>query len=188
MPFDARALAHGDFRPPPSRVVGASQLPWLRLFRQSKPRHRAGFTCSGLGSVRRPLSPSADFCAPIGLPLDSPSTRQAHRAPRVRRVTFLPHPPHIHHTVPDDIGLRKPTLPRPTAQCLTCDSCTSGQKFAYSFLQIPPRGGHPCCSARSSCHQGLQGTFTLTSLPGRLSPSGCQRQSRRCAPCLAHVG
>ncbi|MBQ6414840.1 MAG: hypothetical protein IJJ65_01165, partial [Butyrivibrio sp.] len=23
----------------------------------------------------------------------------------------------------------------------------SGQRFAYSFLQIPPRGGHPCCSA-----------------------------------------
>ena len=30
---------------------------------------------------------------------------------------------------------------------LICGSCPSGQRFAYSFLQIPPRGGHPCCSA-----------------------------------------
>ena len=30
---------------------------------------------------------------------------------------------------------------------LICGSCTSGQGFAYSFLQIPPRDGHPCCSA-----------------------------------------
>ena len=28
-----------------------------------------------------------------------------------------------------------------------------------------------CCLARSSCHQGLQRTFTSKSLPGRLSPS-----------------
>lgn len=35
------------------------------------------------------------------------------RAPRVRRVTFLPSPPHIPHRVPDDIGLWTPTLPRP---------------------------------------------------------------------------
>jgi len=28
-------------------------------------------------------------------------------------VTFLPSPPHIPHRVPDDIGLRTPTLPRP---------------------------------------------------------------------------
>ena len=30
---------------------------------------------------------------------------------------------------------------------LLCGSCSSGQRFAYSFLQIPPRDGHPCCSA-----------------------------------------
>ncbi|WP_336537144.1 hypothetical protein [Bacteroides acidifaciens] len=30
---------------------------------------------------------------------------------------------------------------------LVCDSCSSDQEFAYSFLQIPPRDGHPCCSA-----------------------------------------
>jgi hypothetical protein len=29
-------------------------------------------------------------------------------------------------------------------------SCSSGQRFAFNFLQIPPRGGHPCCSANTS--------------------------------------
>ena len=30
---------------------------------------------------------------------------------------------------------------------LICGSCPSGQGLAYSFLQIPSHGGHPCCSA-----------------------------------------
>ena len=30
---------------------------------------------------------------------------------------------------------------------LICDFCPSDQGFAYSFLQIPPHDGHPCCSA-----------------------------------------
>ena len=35
---------------------------------------------------------------------------------------------------------------------LLCDSCSSGQCFAFGFLQIPPRDGHPCRSAnRSPC-------------------------------------
>src|SRR5436190_4776405 len=33
---------------------------------------------------------------------------------------------------------------------LVCDSCSSGQRFAHSFLQIPPRDGHPCRSANGS--------------------------------------
>ena len=35
----------------------------------------------------------------------------------------------------------------PVFPSLICGSCSSGQGFAYSFLQIPPRDGHPCCSA-----------------------------------------
>ena len=30
-----------------------------------------------------------------------------------------------------------------------CDFCSSGQRFAYTFLQIPPHDGHPWCSAVS---------------------------------------
>lgn len=41
---------------------------------------------------------------------------------------------------------------------LICDFCSSGQCFACGFLQIPPRGGHPCRSASGSpcrVHRGL---------------------------------
>jgi hypothetical protein len=33
---------------------------------------------------------------------------------------------------------------------LLCGFCSSGQRFAYGFLQIPPRDGHPCRSANDS--------------------------------------
>src|SRR2546421_8272969 len=33
---------------------------------------------------------------------------------------------------------------------LICDFCSSGQRFAHSFLQIPPHDGHPCRSANGS--------------------------------------
>ena len=42
---------------------------------------------------------------------------------------------------------------------LICGFCPSGQRFAYSFLQIPPHDGHPCCSAMcfvvAYVHSGL---------------------------------
>lgn len=49
---------------------------------------------------------------------------------------------------------------------LVGDFCSSGQCFAFGFLQIPPRGGHPCRSASGSpcrAHGGL----TPPSRPGR---------------------
>ena len=42
---------------------------------------------------------------------------------------------------------------------LICGSCPSGQRFAYSFFQIPPLDRHPCCSAMcfavACAHPGL---------------------------------
>ena len=42
---------------------------------------------------------------------------------------------------------------------LICGFCPSGQRFAYSFLQISPHGEHPCCSAMcfvvAYAHSGL---------------------------------
>ena len=80
-------------------------------------------------------------------------------------MTFLPPPPHIHRIVPDDVGLQVRELPCPPIRCLRCDSCASGQKFACSFLQIPPRDGHPCCSARSSRHQVSKGLSPSSHFP-----------------------
>ncbi len=51
----------------------------------------------------------------------------------------------------EDIGLLT------HCDCLICDSCSSGQCFAFDLLpagapEIPPRDGHPCRSAnRSPC-------------------------------------
>lgn len=58
-------------------------------------------------------------------------------------------------TPPNDIGLQVARPSRPGNGCLACGSSSSDREFACCFLQIPPRDGHPCSSARSSCHQGL---------------------------------
>ena len=41
-----------------------------------------------------------------------------------------------------------------------CDFCSSDQKFASGFLQIPPRGGHPCPWLCAWHYQPALGTFT----------------------------
>ena len=50
-----------------------------------------------------------------------------------------------------------------------CGSCSSGQRFAFGFLQIPPRGGHPCRSADDSSCQARGG---LTCTPKWVRPAG----------------
>jgi hypothetical protein len=76
-----------------------------------------------------------------------------------------------------------PLTPQDDAQLPTqplaplCASCSSGRGFASSFLQILPRGEHPCCSASGSCHRGPQGTCIPKSLPDSVSLLGCQRQA-----------
>ena len=95
---------------------------------------------------------SADFCPPIPPPYDSGSQRQVDRPPRVMRATFTLIPAAstsaVSVQVPgfEDIGL--------LTHCdrLVCDFCSSGQCFAFGFLQIPSLDGHPCRSAnRSPC-------------------------------------
>src|SRR5690606_34164109 len=45
---------------------------------------------------------------------------------------------------PCSIGLRFVVQSHPDNFGLICTSCSSGRDFAAGFLQIPPRGGHPC--------------------------------------------
>jgi hypothetical protein len=53
--------------------------------------------------------------------------------------------------------------------CLLCASCSSDQRFAFAFLQIPPHDGHPWRSANGSPCRVRRG------LPAhrRAPPSGC---------------
>ena len=107
-------------------------------------------------ALHRLVSPtnmaSADFCQPIPAPLDAGSTRQVGRSPRVRPATFTLMPAASTTVLSvkvsgfEDIGLLT------QHSRLICDSCSSGQRFACGFLQIPPRGRHPCRPAnRSPC-------------------------------------
>ena len=109
---------------------------------------------------------SADSQRPIPTPLDVSSTWQAGGPPRVMRVTFMLMPvgstPCLSVQVSgfEDIGLLT------QHDRLVCDSCSSGQCLACGFLQIPPRGGHPCRSAnRSPCRAGRG--LSPPSRPGR---------------------
>ena len=65
---------------------------------------------------------------------------------------------------------------------LICGSCPSGQRFAYSFFQIPSHGGHPCCSAMcfavAYAHSGLA--------PVRELP--CWANKRRSRAASGHAG
>ncbi len=91
------------------------------------------------------------------------------RPPRIKTTAFLPVPATFTVQASDGIGLRFVQQTHPTCFCLRCDSYTSGQDFASSFLQIPPRGGLPCL-------QLVVGAVTPHS---GLSPLSCR-------PCRAH--
>lgn len=122
-------------------------------------------------------APSRHLSAPVAL-------GQGSRSPRVRRATFTLIPAAYTSAVSVQVsGFGNNGLLTHSGR-LVCDSCSSGQCFAFGFLQIPPRGRHPCRSASGSpcrAHRGL----APPSHPVTTTCTG-QRQPRRCAPCLAH--
>src|SRR3990172_6999096 len=66
---------------------------------------------------------------------------------------------------------------------LLCDSCSSGQRFACGFLQIPPRDGHPCRPANSSPCRAYRGFPP----PSDRFHTTCNRLALpHHAPCRAH--
>ena len=58
-----------------------------------------------------------------------------------------PHPPATFTGTSSNFWTLSPFADLSVFPSLICGSCPSGQGFAYSFLQIPPHDGHPCCSA-----------------------------------------
>jgi hypothetical protein len=106
---------------------------------------------------------SAAICQPIPTPYGASSPRQADRLPRVIRATFPAYTRRIYVLTFRMVSGFESCGPLAQVSPPLFASCTSGRRFAYSFLQIPPRDGHPCCSASSSHHQGLQRTCTAKS-------------------------
>ena len=151
---DACCSDRGAARVPPASLGNRCRC--HRLFCYSR-RHRGSgpnlfhmFCPSVCGN--KPTMASADFCCPIPSPCSDGSQWQDNRPPRVRRVTFPLIPAASTSAVSVQVlGFEDMRL---LTHCdrLLCDSCSSGQCFAFGFLQIPPHDGHPCRSAnRSPC-------------------------------------
>ena len=123
---------------------------------QRATRRPIRLTCSALQwPVTPPTMASADFCTPIAPPRSSASPRQARRPPRVMRATFTLMPAASTPAAPVQVPGFEDNGLLTHCRRLVCGSCSSDQCFAFSFLQIPPRGGHPCRSAnRSPCRAG----------------------------------
>ena len=69
------------------------------------------------------------------------------RPPQLRCELFLSmYLPHL-LVLPATFWTSSPFADLSVFPSLICGSCPSGQRFAYSFLQIPSHGRHPCCSA-----------------------------------------
>ena len=95
----------------------------------------------------RPLLTSGGSSQRLTTPV---AQRQVARSPRVLRTHFHAYACRIYITAfRASTGLCENSHAHPTLKPLSA-SCSSGQRFAYSFLQIPPRDGHPCRSANTS--------------------------------------
>lgn len=183
-------------RLPPAGTRGSSPAPLgrpsfsdryqpCRVYRETS-SPTCGPSCSALGAVVSrhllwPLLTSGQPSRRLSTPV-APSGSYP-RPPRVRRVTFPLMPVgftswrSVQVSGFDDSGHLTPPCR------LVSASCSSGQRFAFDFLQIPPRGGHPCRSASTSPCRVCRG-LSPPSHP-EAPPSGTA-PSRRYAPCLAH--
>jgi hypothetical protein len=70
--------------------------------------------------------------------------------PRVRRTHLHAYTCRIYARALCQVSGFEETCLLTRRERLLCDSCSSGQRFAFGFLQIPPYDGHPCRSANSS--------------------------------------
>ena len=70
--------------------------------------------------------------------------RHTVRPPRVRTPTFPLMPAAYTSALSVQVLDFESFGPLIQRGCLLCGSCSSGQRFVSSFLQIPPRDGHPC--------------------------------------------
>ena len=99
------------------------------------------------------------------------------------RVLFLHVPAAFTRTSRQPFGLQCLFATLSVFPSLICGSCPSGQRFAYSFFQIPSHGGHPCCSAMcfvvAYAHLGLS--------PIRKTPNAGQTKTIECTLCVHSI-
>ena len=111
--------------------------------------------CNRLGTMA-----SADFSSFVVTTASYSVSAADETSPSTTRFFPCIYLPHLLCTVPYSYwaSVCLATLPPYIAWC---DFCSSDHRFACTFLQIPPHGGHPWCSAVSFPLSGGFGTFTL---------------------------
>ena len=88
---------------------------------------------------------SADFSLPLSRRHRSDSrSRRETRSPRVRRACVLRAAPDLLLSPTSKYRASLSIASLPGVRSLASGSCSSLPQFVVGFLQIPPRGGHPC--------------------------------------------
>ena len=126
---------------------------------------------------------SADFYRLIPMSHDTGSLWQSGRPPEVMRVTFPLIPAASTPAVSVQVSGFEDSGLLTHCDRLLCDSCSSGQCFAFGFLQIPPRDGHPCRSANHSPCRADSGlsppSHPAATMRTGTAPDGATRHTRR---------
>jgi len=124
---------------------------------------------------------SADFWCPIQTPLDVSSSTAEHQiSPGMTHSPSRLYLSDIRCIVP--CTYRALTILAASPQCSASSaSCSSGQRFAFGFLQIRSRPRHPCRSANTSPCRACRGLTPPSecALPG--APKKTGRRSARFA-------
>jgi hypothetical protein len=172
----APAAVPGRFRPPlPVLAALCVRFCFLGSHRGRLSYSRVSY--SGLRPISGLLCPrltsggsSPRFSTPV-------AQGQTARSPRVLRTHLLAYACRIYVAAfRARTGLCIYWPAYPAAPPLSA-SCSSGLRFAFSFLQIPPRGGHPCCSANTSPCRVCRGLSPPSerALPGAPNKNGGPR-------------
>src|SRR5215469_16011548 len=107
-------------------------------------------SASALRGLATATMASPDFWPSFPTPLEVSALKQTARSPRLSRTHLPAYTCRIYVAAfPASTGLPRDWPAHPAAPPRSA-SCSSGQRFAYCFLQIPSRDGHPCRSANTS--------------------------------------
>ena len=157
-----------------------SVLPSLAI--RVSPPPTCGIHCSALRPRLAPTMASADFCKSIPTPFDVGSTAVSRGTPAdlpgycAPTFTLMP----VGYTSSRSVqvsGFTDICLLTPRCRLIST-SCSSGQRFAFSFLRIRSRPRHPCRSANTSPCRVCRGL----SPPSECALPGAHRVGGRVTP------
>jgi hypothetical protein len=155
VPWQPPRQTQHQIRPKTGSACLLPSWPYLRMLLLRRLPSRSAFLlpCFTFGPslrLREATTAAADFWRLIPAPLDAGSPKASRQiSPGITHSLSRLCLSDLHHGVPCKYWALRKLARSPTVKPLSA-SCSSGQRFAYSFLQIPPRDGHPCRSANTS--------------------------------------